>query len=79
MIVDCVGANGETEAAFKKFMSASGYNMPVFFDTEKIAQAAYGINSFPQTYFIDKDGKLANQFRGATSYSEIEKVIKTLI
>ena len=60
-------------------MSASGYNMPVFFDTEKIAQAAYGINSFPQTYFIDKDGKLANQFRGATSYSEIEKVIKTLI
>jgi cytochrome c biogenesis protein CcmG/thiol:disulfide interchange protein DsbE len=79
MIIDCIGASGETKAAFNKFISANGYTMPVFYDNDKIAQAAYGINSFPQTYFIDKDGKLADQFLGATSYSEVEKVIKTLI
>jgi cytochrome c biogenesis protein CcmG/thiol:disulfide interchange protein DsbE len=79
MVIDCIGASGETKKSFQKFIASGGYTMPVYYDNEQIAQAAYGINSFPQTYFIGKDGKLVNQFLGATNYTELEKAIKSLI
>ena len=46
----------ETLETAVKFLEDNGYTFPVYYDTEYSAAVAYGVNSLPSTYFIDKEG-----------------------
>ncbi|MBQ8004394.1 MAG: TlpA family protein disulfide reductase [Oscillospiraceae bacterium] len=48
----------ETLDTAKAFLKDTGYTFPVYFDTQYSAAMAYGVNSLPMTFFIDKDGNL---------------------
>ena len=48
----------------KEKVTEGGYTFPVVFDTESQAAAIYGVNAFPTSFFIDKDGNLRAYYVG---------------
>jgi len=63
---------------FKKFLESFAINYPIGFASENTSQA-YGIQSIPATYFIDKTGKVAMAFVGTHSEADIQGVIEKLL
>ena len=55
----------ENVESAKEFIDDSGYNFPVYYDTDVDAARTYGVYSIPTTYFIDKDGYVIANGRGA--------------
>ena len=48
----------------KEKVTDGGYTFPVVFDTQSQAAAIYGVNAFPTSFFIDRDGNLAAYYVG---------------
>jgi thiol-disulfide isomerase/thioredoxin len=63
---------------FDKFLKSFSINYPMGFASENTAKA-YGIESIPATFFIDKTGKVAMAFVGTHSEEEITGVIDKLL
>ena len=59
IMLDGVGCMGETEESGKAYVEEQGFTFPVYYDLEMDAVMTYGIQAFPTTFFIDKDGNLA--------------------
>lgn len=69
------GYNGENLETAKTFMAEQNYDFPVFYDTESDAGSKYNTYSIPVTYFIDKDGNLVAQARGAIDAATLQRGI----
>lgn len=69
-----VGREGSTEHV-KNFLEKEKYSFPVVFDEKSPMVFEYGINAFPSTFIIDKEGYIANYIPGAMS----KKTMKNLI
>lgn len=50
----------EDPAVLEPFLKEHGYTMPVAADTAKAMVTAYGVRSWPTTFVIGKDGKVAH-------------------
>lgn len=50
----------EDPAVLEPFLKEHGYTMPVAADTAKAMVAAYGVRSWPTTFVLGKDGKVAH-------------------
>ena len=61
----------DTQAAAEAIIDSMGYTFPVYFDLLEDAVGKYGIESIPQTYFIDKWGGLAAYGVGALSEADL--------
>lgn len=57
----------------KALIAENGYTFPVIYDVQRIAAAGYGVNAYPTTFFIDKDGNLQGYYIGTMS-SELLQV-----
>lgn len=68
------GSRETVETAFA-FIEEQGYTFPVFYDTDYSASIAYSVYSLPTTYFIDSQGNLAAQARGAISADTLQQGI----
>lgn len=64
-MVNLTDGNRETEASAQSFMEEEGYTMPVYFDKDNTAAAAYQAWSIPTTYFIDERGMVIARASGA--------------
>lgn len=65
LMVNMTDGYQETMTSAKEFMEESGYSFPVYYDTDIDAAKTYGVYSIPTTYFIDKDGYVIANGRGA--------------
>ncbi len=65
----------DTMADAKAFIQSMGYTFPVFYDTQDLASIAYGINSWPNTCFINAKGQLVARANGAISKATLLKGI----
>ncbi|MGL5245232.1 MAG: cytochrome c biogenesis protein CcdA, partial [Sarcina sp.] len=54
-----------SEEHIKKFLSDNGYIFPVLFDEENPMVYGYGINAFPSTIIINKEGYITKYVPGA--------------
>lgn len=63
-----VGVSFETSDVISGFATKHGYTMPMASDPEKKLVEAYGIDGWPTTFVIDKDGKVI--FRGWPTHAE---------
>jgi thiol-disulfide isomerase/thioredoxin len=63
---------------FADFLKKFSINYPVGFASQN-TQKAYGIESIPATFFIDKTGKVAMAFVGTHSEEDITGVIEKLL
>ena len=65
----------KSEEGIKGFLEENGYTYPVVMDTEAEAFQAYGINSFPTTFMIDKDGNVFGYIPGQLSDETMRDII----
>ena len=69
----------KSEEGIKGFLEENGYTYPVVMDTEAEAFQAYGINSFPTTFMIDKDGNVFGYIPGQLSEETMRDIISQTI
>ena len=63
----------------KEYIDQNGYTFPVYYDTENSAVSRYGINSIPQTFFINSDFDLYTYIPGMASEALLEQCIGYII
>ena len=78
LMVNATGANGETVDSAKAYIQQEKYEFPIFFDTQQEALRAYGVSSFPQTIFIDKDGNIVSHRIGMLTKDSLEMEIEKI-
>lgn len=70
-----LGSEGDEEH-ITSFLEEEGYTFPVVFDTEASQIYGYGINSFPTTFIIDKEGYIRLYVPGAMDKETMERIIE---
>ena len=64
-MVNLTDGNRETVKSASDFVTAQGYSLPILYDTAQDAARTYGVFSIPCTYFINANGMMTAQARGA--------------
>lgn len=57
----------------KAKVTEGGYTFPVVFDTQREAAYVYGVNSYPTSFFIDKDGNVQGYYVGIMNRSLLQQ------
>ena len=78
MVINMTDGVRETVNSASKFISKRGYTFPVFYDTDSNADSAYGVQSLPTTYFIDKDGTVVTYAIGAIDAEALQRGINMI-
>lgn len=65
LMVNMTDGYQETVESAKEMIAESGYTFPVYYDTDLEAAKAYSVYSIPTTYFLDENGYIIAQGRGA--------------
>ncbi|MGI6005273.1 MAG: TlpA family protein disulfide reductase [Christensenellales bacterium] len=71
MMINLTDGARETKETARAFIDGQGYNFPVYYDIDSQASSVYGINSIPQTFFIDAEGYLIAYKQGMVSQEEL--------
>ena len=79
LMVNLTDGSRETVEGAAGFIDGQGYTFPLYFDTTYSAAIAYSVSAIPATYFIDADGHLVTQARGAISEAALEQAIALLL
>lgn len=79
MMVDMVDGSRETKQSGYNYVSSQGFSFPVYYDVNRSAALAYSINSYPTTYFIDKNGNVATYNKGSMSARTLRSQINKLL
>ncbi len=78
MMVNLTGGS-ETVDTASSYIASEGYSFPIYFDTEGEGAAAYGVYSIPATYFINAEGNIVAQAKGAIDESALQEAIDRLL
>ena len=62
----------EDGAAYDKFLKDQAVVFPTYRDSTKKSAADYGTTLYPETYIIDRHGKIARKFVGAQQWDSPE-------
>ena len=73
LMVNATDGVSETVESAKKYVEREGYDFDVYFDTNEEALYAYGVTSFPSTYFIAPNGNLAAYRIGMLDYAMLKQ------
>ncbi|MBS5214359.1 MAG: TlpA family protein disulfide reductase [Clostridiales bacterium] len=79
IMIDTVGAMGETKASGEAYVKEQKFTFPVYYDTSQDAIYTYGVSAFPTTYFIDKDGYLIAGARGMIGKETLQMGIDMIL
>ncbi|MCI7814234.1 MAG: TlpA disulfide reductase family protein [Lachnospiraceae bacterium] len=79
IMIDTVGAMGETKESGQNYIEEQGFTFPVYFDTKQDAIYSYGITAFPTTYFIDEEGYLIAGARGMLDMETLQMGIDMIL
>lgn len=75
MMVNLTDGNRDTVAGVKAFLAETGYDFPVYYDSDSAAAYAFGVQSIPMTLFISPDGMLMNYHVGAMTEAQLRSVL----
>lgn len=78
LMVNATEKQGETPDVAKAYIEGEEYAFEIFFDTEYDARRKYGVTSFPQTVFIDKDGNVVSHRIGMLSKDALQQEINKI-
>ena len=78
MMIDAVDGRRETFESGKEYIDEYEYTFPVFYDASLEAVNGYGIQAFPSTFFIDKDGNIAATVQGKIDPAALKKYIEQI-
>jgi len=63
----------------EKFVQEMNVNYPVLMGSNSVSDSYGGLRFLPQTFFIDRDGRIERHTMGLTSRSDLEDDIKRLL
>jgi peroxiredoxin len=65
----------------RAFLKQSPHSFTVLLDQQATVQNLYGVFRFPETFLLDKEGRLVERFLGARDWSSVEfmKRISTMV
>lgn len=66
-----------SEDYIKDFLSKEGYSFPVVFDENGSMVYQYGINAFPSTFIINKEGYITKYIPGAMNKDTMKSLIES--
>lgn len=75
LMVNMTDGSRETVEKASDFIKEQGYEFPVFYDTAFDAANTYGASSLPTTFFIDAEGKVTAQAKGAIDGETLQRGI----
>lgn len=80
LMVDYFGGDdgNETQKTAAEFLKKQNYGFPVFYDQKQDAQAHYSFADVPDTYFIDRKGRLIAICEGTIEKSALERSIAAI-
>lgn len=69
------------EAALKKFVSDYRLTFPIARDPDQAVASRYGTSKFPETYILDRDGRVAEKLIGAADWQDprIIRFVESLV
>ena len=78
LMINQTDGDRETIETGSEYVKSQGFTFPVYYDTKLEAAFVYNVTAIPTTFFIDKDGYIISQVKGAMSkeilMSNIEKI-----
>ncbi len=75
LMVNMTTSSMETEEKAKDYIVSHGFSFPVLYDLNSEAATVYGVYSLPTTYFINREGFLVAQARGAINIDLLQQGI----
>ena len=75
LMVNMTDGSRETVDSASAFIAESGYEFPVFYDTQSSAAITYGVYSLPTTFFIDAEGYAIAQAVGMIDGDTLQRGI----
>jgi thiol-disulfide isomerase/thioredoxin len=75
LVIIGVSVDQEGPAVVKKFMADFGINYPIVMADDDIVNAFGGVDAYPTTYIIDRDGIIRDRKIGSESTAKFEKRI----
>jgi peroxiredoxin len=71
-----LAVNTEAQGAqnVPNFLKRSPYSFPMLLDPDALAQIAYGVYRFPETFIINKDGTILNHVLGGREWDDSSMV-----
>ena len=79
LMINMTDGSRETVDGASEFIEEKGYEFPVFYDTDMDAAATYGAYSLPTTYFIDQDGYVIAQAKGAIDGATLQRGLDLIV
>jgi len=76
-----VNIEREGNTAVPAFLERNPFSFTILLDLEEKVQQGYGVYRFPETFLIDRNGRVASHYIGAYDWSTVDilKQIKALI
>jgi peroxiredoxin len=71
VIIGASGDHGTDEV--KKFIKRYGVDYPIIMCDDKIQDAFGGVDAYPTTFIIDRDGMIRDRHRGSLAPAEFER------
>lgn len=56
----------------RAFLEKHPHKFPILLDAAGLAQGLYGVYRFPETFLIDKNGRIVEHYLGARDWSSVE-------
>lgn len=80
IFLDFANSEDETVEKVKTFIAENEYdNIVSYYDDPGYGVYIFGVNSFPTTVYVDKDGNLYDAEVGMTNYDDIKAVIDSML
>ncbi len=80
LFLDVANNEEETPEKVEEFLREKGFdNITSYYDNPGYGIYMFGINSFPTTVYIDKDGYLYDAAIGRTNYDAIKAVVDSML
>ena len=73
VLVNVGAAMNDTRDKAERYLREEGFTFPVYYDVDYQAISAYGVNSFPFSIFIDRQGNLVTYGQGMLSDELLQK------
>ena len=74
-----VALDDSPRQAISRFARKMGVNYPILLGTEKVADSYGGVQGLPESFFIDRSGRITDHEIGLVSASAFESKIKKLL
>ena len=81
LFIDWTDGQQETQQKASAYLKSQGYSFPAYYDLDQSAVAQYGLTGIPATFFITRQGRLAQGVGGIglTTADSLEEGIRAIL